>query len=68
MGAEKSYIVATINTKVVASALSRFTDWLVKEGANLDDIHYIGHSLGAHVAGKAGRLLQTGKISYITGK
>ena len=68
MGADESYVVAVMNVKNVASAVSRFTDWLVKEGANLEDFHCIGHSLGAHVLGITGRKLNAGIVPYITGK
>lgn len=57
-----------MNVKNVASAVSRFTDWLVKEGANLENFHCVGHSLGAHILGIAAREINTGKVPYITGK
>lgn len=36
-------------------------------GAPLSSMHLIGHSLGAHVAGNAGRVFD-GQVARVTGK
>lgn len=42
--------------------------YLIEElGVSLDNIHIIGHSLGAHVAGFAGSYVKSGQVSRITG-
>lgn len=38
-----------------------------KQDTDPKDIHLIGHSLGAHISGFAGRRVQRGKVGRITG-
>lgn len=40
---------------------------LQKHGASLDNFHFIGMSLGAHISGFVGKLFQ-GQLGRITGK
>jgi hypothetical protein len=55
------------NTRVVAVQLRLLMLRLVKEaGLDLKDVHFIGHSLGAHTSGDAGRQLN-GAVGRITG-
>ncbi|XP_014275654.1 pancreatic triacylglycerol lipase [Halyomorpha halys] len=54
-------------TTDVGAYVAEFIDFLVENGAQLDDIHLIGHSLGAHVAGFAGAGVKSGKVARITG-
>ena len=55
------------NTRVVGMQVKLLIDLLVMEGMDLPRVHLIGHSLGAHVAGYAGRDLG-GKIGRISGE
>lgn len=51
-----------------ASALAELIDGLVNAGMNLRDLNLIGHSLGAHIAGLAGKkLISFEKIGAIVG-
>nr|AKG97518.1 lipoprotein lipase [Larimichthys crocea] len=65
--AQNHYVVAAQNTKVVGQEIARFIDW-IEETTNmpLDNLHLIGYSLGAHVAGFAGSHA-TNKVGRITG-
>lgn len=61
------YPIPMMETGNVGRHIAEFVDYLVDNGARLEDIHLIGHSLGAHVVGVAGSLVESGKISRITG-
>ncbi|KAF3690952.1 Lipoprotein lipase [Channa argus] len=65
--AQNHYVVAAQNTKAVGQEVARFIDW-IEETTNmpLENIHLIGYSLGAHVAGFAGNHA-TNKVGRITG-
>lgn len=62
------YISIAKKTVDVGACLAQFVEFLVRNGAQLDDLHMIGHSLGAHVAGFAGAALANGTVSRITGQ
>lgn len=65
-GAKWPYEQAAGNGFLVAAELSTLLTYLRDHGhVNLADIHIIGHSLGAQVAGLAGHSLT--KIGRITG-
>lgn len=52
----------------VARRFANFIDYLVQYGMNLEELLVVGHSLGAHISGMAGKLTQTeGKIGIIIG-
>ncbi|KAF2902054.1 hypothetical protein ILUMI_04153 [Ignelater luminosus] len=52
------YTQATANTRLVGLELGYFINYLVKNyGLDADDVHIIGHSLGAHTAGYAGSMV-----------
>ncbi|XP_039606323.1 endothelial lipase [Polypterus senegalus] len=65
--AHQHYPNAVNNTKAVGSTIAHFLDWLqVELNISLQNIHIIGYSLGAHVAGFAGNYVN-GTIGRITG-
>lgn len=65
--AHQLYTDAVNNTKVVGKAVARVLDWLQeKQNLLLKNVHLIGYSLGAHVAGYAGNYAN-GTIGRITG-
>ncbi|KAF4025942.1 hypothetical protein G4228_018040, partial [Cervus hanglu yarkandensis] len=60
------YIRAVKNTRKVAVSLSRYIQNLLKHGASLDNFHFIGVSLGAHISGFVGKIFH-GRVGRITG-
>lgn len=53
---------------LVGFSLSLLLDWLVlMTSIDLEEVHIIGHSLGAHVAGVAGYNTELGNVGRITG-
>ncbi|XP_076027817.1 phospholipase A1 member A isoform X2 [Genypterus blacodes] len=65
-GASFAYNLAVENYKEVAVQISILINQLQKHGSELGSFHFIGVSLGAHVAGFVGTLFE-GKIGRITG-
>ena len=66
-GAGLPYGQATANTRVVGAQVGKLINFLVANtNITEDDVHVIGHSLGAHVAGYAGQRVHN--MSRITGK
>ncbi|KAM9385120.1 lipoprotein lipase [Pholidichthys leucotaenia] len=65
--AQNHYAIAAHKTKEVGQEIARFINW-IEEATNmpLENIHLIGYSLGAHVAGFAGSHA-TNKVGRITG-
>ncbi|KAL7036298.1 hypothetical protein ACKWTF_008770 [Chironomus riparius] len=65
------YFNAAYATKTVGKYVANVINHMsAKHGVNLKDVHIIGHSLGAHVAGVAGsvfQLLSGKKVGRITG-
>lgn len=61
------YFSSAEQTKYVGGAIAEMIDELVFRGCDLSRIHIIGHSLGAHTAGFAGKLISSGKVGRITG-
>ncbi|KAM3607217.1 uncharacterized protein V6R79_003578 [Siganus canaliculatus] len=61
-----AYNLVVDNYKEVAVQISVLISQLQKHGCKLQDFHFIGVSLGAHVAGFVGTLFE-GKIGRITG-
>ncbi|XP_021915374.1 phospholipase A1 member A-like [Zootermopsis nevadensis] len=62
-----NYITACRNAVLVGEHLADLVEFLVENGAKLEDIHITGHSLGGQVGGFAGGSTRTGKIGRITG-
>ncbi|XP_027707400.1 pancreatic triacylglycerol lipase-like [Vombatus ursinus] len=66
-GSRTLYTQASQNIRVVGAEIAYFVDYLKTElGYSLSNVHIIGHSLGSHVAGEAGRR-SNGLIGRITG-
>ncbi|XP_078006743.1 pancreatic lipase-related protein 2-like isoform X2 [Phascolarctos cinereus] len=66
-GSRARYVQAANNIRVVGAEIAYLINVLSTEfGYSPSNIHAIGHSLGAHVAGEAGKRLQ-GQIGRITG-
>ncbi|XP_040003796.1 phospholipase A1 member A isoform X3 [Xiphias gladius] len=64
-GASFAYNLVVENYKEVALQISVLINQLQKHGCKLESFHFIGISLGAHVAGFVGTLFE-GKIGRIT--
>jgi len=63
------YPAPAIKTNLVGRALADFLDRLIRvTGLSTADMHLIGHSLGAHVVGAAGKHLESGKVHRVTGE
>jgi len=67
-GAGFPYTQATANIRVVAAELTKLIEFLMAENPSMksEDIHMIGHSLGAHCAGEVGTKIK--RIGRISGK
>ncbi|XP_017131209.1 lipoprotein lipase [Drosophila elegans] len=65
-GAIADYITASYRVKPVGQVLAKFVDFLHEEaGLRFEDLQLVGFSMGAHVAGLAGKNLQTGRLRMI---
>uniref|UniRef100_A0A6P4F470 Lipoprotein lipase n=1 Tax=Drosophila rhopaloa TaxID=1041015 RepID=A0A6P4F470_DRORH len=65
-GAIADYITASYRVKPVGQVLAKFVDFLHEEaGLRFEDLQLVGFSMGAHVAGLAGKHLQTGRLRMI---
>lgn len=64
---EFEYFTAMRGAQIAGSELGIFINWLVKKNVSLDDIHVIGHSLGAHVAAMGASKVRDGTLARITG-
>ncbi|XP_045152147.1 endothelial lipase isoform X2 [Echinops telfairi] len=65
--AHQLYTDAVNHTRLVGHTIAKLLDWLQsKEEFSLGNVHLIGYSLGAHVAGYAGNLVK-GTVGRITG-
>lgn len=47
--------------------LAGFIEYLTQYGMKLSELQIVGHSLGAHIAGLAGKQLTVGKVAVIIG-
>lgn len=69
MAAAPWYQTAAKNTMLAAQHTAYMLDYLIQDtGADLDDFHLIGFSLGAHVVGMTGQYVRSGRVKKITGK
>ncbi|XP_043911896.1 pancreatic lipase-related protein 2-like [Protopterus annectens] len=65
-GSHCTYSQASNNVRVVGAEIANFINVLQSNfGQNISDVHVIGHSLGAHAAGEAGK--RTPGLGRITG-
>ena len=65
-GAKDNYIRAVANTRVVGAVTANMIKLLqMSGGLTLENVHLVGHSLGAHVAGYVGEIIPD--IGRITG-
>ncbi|XP_017031272.2 lipoprotein lipase [Drosophila kikkawai] len=65
-GAIADYVTASYRVKPVGQVLAKFVDFLHQEaGLRFEDLQLVGFSMGAHVAGLAGKHLQTGRLQMI---
>lgn len=62
------YIAAMRGVQLAGEALASFIKWLYTMGIPMNNVHIVGHSLGAHVAGVAGDKFKDKKIGRITGE
>ncbi|CAH1118944.1 unnamed protein product [Phaedon cochleariae] len=62
------YPVPAAATRPISVYLAEFVNYLIEYvGVDPIDVHFVGHSLGAHISGFAGRQIRAGKIGRITG-
>ncbi|XP_042561452.1 lipoprotein lipase [Clupea harengus] len=64
--ASQHYPISAENTRLVGKDVAKFINWLEDLEYPLDKLHLLGYSLGAHVAGVAGNLMNH-KVNRITG-
>ncbi|SPP83558.1 blast:Lipoprotein lipase [Drosophila guanche] len=65
-GAIADYITASYRVRPVGQVLAKFVDFLhLEAGLRFEDLQLVGFSMGAHVAGLAGKHLQTGRLRMI---
>lgn len=63
-----SYFTARLRCKTIGRNVAELISMLTENTSQtIDDIHILGFSMGAHIAGYAGKQLN-GKIHRITGK
>ncbi|XP_077295506.1 pancreatic triacylglycerol lipase-like [Arctopsyche grandis] len=65
-GANSLYTSSAKNVVKVGAFVGKLIDWLVDNGTPLKSFHLIGHSLGGHAVGIAGRSVTKGTVPYIT--
>lgn len=68
LAGNRNYMLPAMFSSKIGSRLAKVLDNIVTLGiVRPKDIHLIGHSLGAHVAGACGSSFKSGKIGRITG-
>ncbi|CAG2101124.1 unnamed protein product [Medioppia subpectinata] len=68
VAADLVYFPVVPNSQVVGQMIGYFINRLIAAtGVSLNDIHLIGHSMGAHVVGFAGQSLLPNKVAQISG-
>ncbi|CAK1555946.1 unnamed protein product [Leptosia nina] len=61
------YFTAASNTWYIGRFTAMFIDYLATRGLKLSNLHLVGHSLGAQIAGVVGHTVKSGRVSRITG-
>ncbi|XP_058819416.1 lipase member H-like isoform X2 [Topomyia yanbarensis] len=62
------YFKSAFATRDVGRHVGALVDRMVAErGTDLNSVHIVGHSLGAHTSGFAGSFVRSGKVSRVTG-
>ena len=66
-GASTWYFQASANSRVVGAEIANLVKFMAKvTGLRMQDVHVVGHSLGAHIAGYAGeRIHNLGRITAL---
>ncbi|XP_078036541.1 pancreatic triacylglycerol lipase [Augochlora pura] len=68
LAASTFYLGPMRNTEKVGKTAAEFINFLSGQtGLKTENIHFLGHSLGAHVAGNTGSSLTSGRLGRITG-
>ncbi|XP_063697711.1 uncharacterized protein LOC134828659 [Culicoides brevitarsis] len=68
MAEDNFYVGSAQSTRKVGFTTANLVDYLVTErSTKLDNVHIIGHSLGAQTAGFTGMNVKSGKVGRITG-
>ncbi|XP_023246559.1 pancreatic triacylglycerol lipase-like [Copidosoma floridanum] len=68
LAASTFYLGPMRNTGKVGAKAAEFIDFLARQtGMDTNRVHFIGHSLGAHVAGNTGEHVTSGKLGRVTG-
>lgn len=68
LAGNRNYMWPAMISSKIGSRVAKVLDNIVELGiVRPKDIHLIGHSLGAHVAGACGSSFKSGKIGRITG-
>ncbi|XP_004537911.1 phospholipase A1 [Ceratitis capitata] len=63
-----NYAASVLRVAGVGKQVAGLIDFMYQEGGlSFEDVHLIGHSLGAHVSGYAGKNVKYGRIQQITG-
>lgn len=63
-----NYIAAARRVTEVGPLLGRFINFVnIVTGQSLDNMYVVGHSLGAHIAGIAGKSVNTGRLNSVIG-
>lgn len=67
VGAAGLYPVAVLNVAPAGVFLAKVVDWFVTQGMPIANACLVGHSLGSHVVGIAGRSVTRGTVPNIMG-
>lgn len=68
LGANGDYVLTRTNVPSAGAVVAAFIDFLHQHGGlRLTDLTVVGHSLGAHIAGMAGKKITKGTIQNIVG-